>query len=228
MLELVDPPARQTMARARLVFPTQQTAERVERQRDAGNSVRAAPGEGLAEQELGKAVGCLRPPPHSAQRQSSRARDRHKVQEAGQSAASVLGQRKESVFELLGTQVVGRHGEALHRHVRPVGGRDLVDRLPLRFAECAGLRHPHPVARSAETVYRLPHLADRSALKREALGDDHGLVADVDRAQPDACPGRTHVGGHTDDRDAPRLGAAQGGELLEQAVKGRTIAYRVA
>ena len=129
---------------------------------------------------------------------------------------AVVAEREDRVAVVGRVHVVERHREAALGLAAQPGAADALDLAPLLERQLARAHDARQVPALAQPRDRLPHLADRPALEREARGMDDRLVADVDRAQADRMPVGEVRAGDAERGDAPGVGMAVAGEGGEQ------------
>ena len=125
-------------------------------------------------------------------------------------------------------QVVERHREAALGLAAQPEVVDAADLPSLLDGQIAGAQHDRPIPGLLQPRARLPHLADRAALERELSRQHDGLVADVERAQPDRVPARHPGAADAEHGDPPRMAMALGKELAQQVGNRVRLADRVA
>src|SRR5205823_2539329 len=165
---------------------------------------------------------------HRGERERTpRPRDRE-VEEAGRAAARAEADQEEGVLLFEAEQrVEGHHEPALGLVAAPLA-RDRLELAAKTGVELARMERPRCVSGPLEPVHRLPYLPDRPALEREALDLEDGLVAVVERVQPElAVPRHPRLGG-SEHGDAPVALAGELQEAPEQPVAGRRSPHRIA
>src|SRR5262249_22765898 len=106
--------------------------------------------------------------------------------------------------------------------------RDLLERVPRPRVDVAGTDDLTLEAGARQPVNGLPHLANRSALQREAGRLDHRLVSVVERLQAVAAVEVEAPLRDAEDRDAPVAAASMPDEARDEVVERALSADRIA
>ena len=165
-----------------------------------------------------KPFGVVAQARHRRERQRRARRADGEVEESRGRPSGAEADDEHRVLVLEPEQRVERHHEsALRLAAAPVAG----DRLELgaerRARSRPGGAHG-TVARRAQPVHGLAHLADRAALERERADVEHRLVAVVERPQPMRAVEREAALRRAEDRDPPAAGVRERDERVDEAV----------